>query len=70
MSFWYSLFQNAEYTNHQIADLSEKLEQAESQVKKVYYVGVLQYQFFFEEGLWNFGILYFLIAHNALRLGG
>jgi len=26
------LSQNADYTNHQIADLSEKLEQAESQV--------------------------------------
>ncbi|KAK3730868.1 hypothetical protein QZH41_009978 [Actinostola sp. cb2023] len=36
-----SLLTNAEYTNHQIADLSEKLEQAESQVKKVYYVGRL-----------------------------
>lgn len=30
--------QNADYTNHQIADLSEKLEQAESQVRnKVIY---------------------------------
>ena len=34
--YFYSFFsQNADYTNHQIADLSEKLEQAESQVRKL-----------------------------------
>lgn len=38
--YFFSFFKNADYTNHQIADLSEKLEQAESQVRsQVQYFG-------------------------------
>lgn len=33
LSILFFCSQNADYTNHQIADLSEKLEQAESQVR-------------------------------------